>query len=73
MITKNAGKLSKAYFKSYMQLVMSARAFSLDEAKSFAFDELFQSDEMKNGKETYQKFTQAYTELLEEEKTRDES
>ena len=55
-----------------MQLVMSARAFSLEEARSFTFKELFQSDEMKNGEETYQKFTQAYAELLEEGKTRDE-
>ena len=66
MITKNAGKLSKAYFKSYMQLVMSARDFSLEEARSYAFEELFQGDEMKNGEETYQKFTQAYEELSPE-------
>lgn len=71
MITKNAGKLRKPYFKSYLQLVMSSRGFTLEEAKSFAFDELFQSDEMKNGEETYQRFLQAYTELLEEGKTGD--
>lgn len=50
---------------------MSSRGFTLEEAKSFAFDELFQSDEMKNGEETYQRFLQAYTELLEEGKTGD--
>jgi hypothetical protein len=66
MITKNAGKLSKAYFKSYMQLVMSSRDFSLEKARSFAFEELFQGDEMKNGEETFQKFTQAYEELSQE-------
>lgn len=69
MITKNAGKLSKAYFKSYLNLVMSTRNFTVDEAKWFAFEELFQSDEMKNGEETYEKFMQAYAELLDEGKT----
>ena len=66
MITKNAGKLSKAYFKSYLQLVMSTRDFSLKEAKTYAFEELFQGEEWKNGKETYNKFTQAYEELSQE-------
>ncbi|WP_273849906.1 hypothetical protein [Guptibacillus spartinae] len=69
MITKNAGKLSKAYFKSYLNLVMSTRNFTVDEAKWFAFEELFQSDEMKNGEETYERFMQAYAELLDEGKT----
>lgn len=48
---------------------MSTRNFTVDEAKWFAFEELFQSDEMKNGEETYEKFMQAYAELLDEGKT----
>lgn len=63
MITKNAGKLSKAYFKSYLKLVMSTRDVSLEKAKAYTFESLFQGDELKNGKQTYKEFTQAYEEL----------
>ncbi|MDO6654290.1 hypothetical protein [Anaerobacillus sp. 1_MG-2023] len=65
MITKNAGTLSKAYFKSYMELVMSARECSLEEAKGYAFEQLFQNNEQANGPETYEKFKMAYAELLD--------
>lgn len=67
MITKNAGKLTKSYFKSYMQLVMSAREFSLDEARAFAFEELFQGDKKKNGSASYENFEEAYKEMAEEQ------
>ncbi len=67
MITKNAGKLTKSYFKSYMQLAMSAREFSLDEAKAFAFKELFQNDEKKNGSASYENFQKAYKEMADDQ------
>ncbi|WP_377889985.1 hypothetical protein [Alkalihalobacillus sp. R86527] len=63
MITKNAGKLSKSYFISYLNLVMDAREVTLDEAKTFAFKELFDNDQETYGMGTYGEFEKAYHEL----------
>ncbi|WP_347551112.1 hypothetical protein ABFG93_04845 [Pseudalkalibacillus hwajinpoensis] len=71
MVTKNAGKLSKKYFKSYIQLVMNSRGFSLEEAKAFTFKELFQGDEMTNGQASYQQFLEACEEMSEEALNKD--
>ncbi|MCA0987568.1 hypothetical protein [Guptibacillus algicola] len=63
MITKNGGKLSKSYFVSYLNLVMNARACSVDEAHAFAFKELFHNDQETYGMATYKEFKKAYIEL----------
>lgn len=67
MIIKNAGKLSKSYFKSYMNLVMNAREMTLEEAKSFSFEELFHNDKDTYGRSTYLEFEEAYSEMKESE------
>ncbi|MDP4550561.1 hypothetical protein Q9251_06670 [Alkalihalobacillus macyae] len=67
MVTKNGSKLSKTYFKSYMQLVMSSREFSLDEARAYAFKEIFQNEETTNGLASFQQFEQAYEEMVAEQ------
>lgn len=66
MVTKNGSKLSKRYFKSYMKLVMSSREFSLDEARDYAFEEIFQNDETTNGEFSFEQFEQAYKEMKAE-------
>lgn len=67
MVMKNGSKLSKTYFKSYMQLVMSSREFSLDEARAYAFEEIFQNDETTNGPASFEQFEQAYEEMVAEQ------
>ncbi|KMM39082.1 hypothetical protein [Guptibacillus hwajinpoensis] len=67
MVTKNGSKLSKTYFKSYMQLVMSSREFSLDEARAYAFAEIFQNDETTNGPASFEQFELAYEEMVAEQ------
>ncbi|MBN8210589.1 hypothetical protein JI666_17680 [Bacillus sp. NTK071] len=67
MVTKNGSKLSKTYFKSYMQLVISSRGFSLAEARDYAFEEIFQNDKTMNGAYSFEQFEQAYKEMASEE------
>ena len=50
-----------------MQLVMSSREFSLDEARAYTFEEIFQNDEKLNGKESFEQFEQAYKAMLSEQ------
>ncbi len=50
-----------------MQLVMSSREFSLDEARAYAFAEIFQNDETTNGPASFEQFELAYEEMVAEQ------
>lgn len=66
MVTKNGSKLSKTYFISYMKLVMNSREFTLEEARAYAFKEIFHNDETTNGQASFEQFEKAYEEMVAE-------
>ncbi|QXE01924.1 hypothetical protein [Terribacillus sp. DMT04] len=63
MILNKGGKLSTAYFLSYLELVMNARQCSRAEAREIVFTRLFDQDKNKLGPDTYQAFETAYTQF----------
>lgn len=67
MIYKNASKLRKAYFLSYLKLIMNTQSVKLAEAKEITFERLFDSNSEKYGAESYENFLNACSELDESE------
>jgi len=63
MIYKNASKLKKEYFISYIKLAMNAQGLNIAEAKNITFERLFDLNPEKYGTETYQNFLNACKEL----------
>jgi hypothetical protein len=63
VIINKGGKLSPAYFLSYLELVMNARQCSRAEAYEIVFIQLFDQDKNKLGPDSYQAFEKAYTQF----------
>ncbi len=55
--------LGKAYFLSYLQLVMNSRGFDLDQATAYTLQTFFQGDLCAFGQQTYENYLSAVDEL----------
>lgn len=60
MILNKGGKLSSAYFLSYIELVASFRQCSKADVYDIVFDRLFDQDKTKLGSASFQAFETAY-------------
>ncbi|PAE07852.1 hypothetical protein CHI12_09120 [Terribacillus saccharophilus] len=60
MILNKGGKLSTAYFLSYLELVASFRQCSAAEVYDIVFERLFDRDKAKLGPASFQAFETAY-------------
>ncbi|ALC85583.1 MULTISPECIES: hypothetical protein [Bacillaceae] len=65
MTVNNGSNLSKEYFISYLKLVMEARSYSLEQAKTYMFNNFFKSSKEVYGKESYCNFLLAIEKLKE--------
>ncbi|SEP84822.1 hypothetical protein SAMN05216232_1072 [Virgibacillus subterraneus] len=63
MRIKHGGKLSKAYFKSYMKLIMNTRDCSLEESSSITLEGIFGEEKDGTDVEVYQNYLKAFEEL----------
>jgi hypothetical protein len=69
LLLNRGGALSMDYFVAYMALIINTMGCSAEEAKKLAFDRLFRGNEDTLGKESYQRFLQAY-EVIKKRKTK---
>lgn len=60
MILNKGGKLSPAYFLSYLKLASSFRGCSAADAYDIVFERLFDRDKTKLGSASFQAFEEAY-------------
>ncbi|MFB4167674.1 hypothetical protein [Virgibacillus sp. JSM 102003] len=63
MRIKHGGKLSKAYFKSYMKLIMNTRNCSLEESSKITLERIFGEEKDGTDVEVYQNYLKAYEEM----------
>ncbi|MDM5338454.1 hypothetical protein QUF84_14635 [Fictibacillus enclensis] len=63
MIINRGGALGKAYFISYLRLIMNARDCSVVDAQEVAMDIFFHGDKTRFGTATFEQFTAAFHEL----------
>ena len=66
MILNKGGKLSTAYFLSYLELVASSRQCSPAEVYDIVFERLFDQDKAKLGLASFQAFETAYEQFSKE-------
>ncbi|SEJ43814.1 hypothetical protein SAMN04488127_1771 [Bhargavaea ginsengi] len=59
MVVKNAGALSPDYFLSYLRLLLSTRAGSLEEAKKLTEEQFFRGDLNRYGAYTKAAYEEA--------------
>uniref|UniRef100_UPI0035ABB664 hypothetical protein n=1 Tax=Bacillus cereus TaxID=1396 RepID=UPI0035ABB664 len=60
MIINHAGSLKKDYFLAYIRLIMNTHQYSIEKAKEYIFQNMFELQEDSLGKHTYQNFLEAY-------------
>ena len=60
MVINSSGALSKEYFISYLELVMNAKGCTLQQAKDFVFNRIFNNDAKHLGHSSYQAFLLGY-------------
>ncbi|MBP1950488.1 hypothetical protein [Virgibacillus litoralis] len=63
MRIKHGGKLSKAYFKSYMKLIMNTKDCSLEDSSKITLERVFGEEKDGTDVEVYQNYLKAYEEL----------
>ncbi|WNC16317.1 hypothetical protein [Brevibacillus brevis] len=59
----SASVLGKAYFLSYLRLVMKSRGFDLNQAATYTLHTFFQGDLCAFGQQTYEHYQSALEEL----------
>jgi hypothetical protein len=64
MTVNHGGALGTNYFLSYLNLILISRNCSLDRARELAMELFFRNNTDQYGKETYERFMEAYTELV---------
>jgi hypothetical protein len=64
LTVNHASTLKKEYFLSYINLVMISRNCSLKEAKEITMDLFFRNDPIRYGNQTYERFLDAYNQLV---------
>lgn len=64
MTVNHAGALSVEYFESYLNLLMSTRKLSLEEAKNWMEKDFFKGNPSLYGEPTYHRFLQAVEKII---------
>jgi hypothetical protein len=67
MTVNHGGTLGRNYFLSYMNLIVISRNCSLKQARDLAMQLFFKNNIDLYGKETYERFIEAYEELEHKE------
>ena len=62
MVVNNGGNLSQAYFRSYLDLIITAKACSALCAQQYMFEHFFKGNPNYFGPVSYESFVQATTE-----------
>ncbi|QHA35050.1 hypothetical protein D5E69_04000 [Rossellomorea marisflavi] len=65
MTINHGGDLSEDYFIAYISLIMNSRGITLEEAKAFTFQRLFQNDEETLGDRSHKSFMRAYERMAQ--------
>ncbi|UTE72279.1 hypothetical protein M1I95_18745 [Rossellomorea marisflavi] len=65
MTINHADDLSEDYFIAYISLIMNSRCTTLEEAKAFTFQRLFQNDEGTLGNRSHKSFVRAYERMAQ--------
>jgi hypothetical protein len=65
LIVNCGSKLSKRYFKSYIQLHINAFECTIEEAKDRVYHHLFKRNEQMYGSEAFANFITAFEEMRE--------
>jgi hypothetical protein len=63
MTVNHGGSLKKEYFLSYLNLIKTTRNCTLEQAKNLTLELFFHNDINQYGKETYNRFLDAYHDL----------
>jgi hypothetical protein len=63
MTVNHAGVLGTNYFLSYLNLILISRNCTLEEARDLAMELFFHHDPYLYGKDTYEKFQEAFIQL----------
>lgn len=61
MVVNNGGNLSQAYFRAYLNLIMTAKACSALCAQQYMLEHFFKGDHNLFGPVSYETFVQATT------------
>jgi len=61
MVVNNGGNLSKAYFKAYLNLIMTAKACSALCAQQYMLEHFFKGNPHQFGPVSYEAFVQVTT------------
>jgi hypothetical protein len=69
MTVNHASTLRKEYFLSYINLIMISRNCSLEQAKELTMELFFKNKIEQYGKQTFERFLDAYYELATKLKT----
>ncbi|MBT2696659.1 hypothetical protein J7E79_04405 [Bacillus sp. ISL-40] len=67
MTVNHASTLKKEYFLSYINLVMISRNCSLQQAKELTIELFFKNNIEQYGKQTYERFLEAFKHLSKNE------
>jgi hypothetical protein len=67
MTVNHGGSLGKNYFLSYLNLILISRNCSLKQARDLMMQLFFKNNIDLYGKETYERFMEAYRELEQKE------
>jgi hypothetical protein len=67
MTVNHGGSLGKNYFLSYINLILISRNCSLKQARDLVMQLFFKNNIDQYGKETYERFMEAYIELEQKE------
>ncbi|PFO08494.1 hypothetical protein COJ85_03105 [Bacillus sp. AFS076308] len=67
MTVNHASTLKKEYFLSYINLVMISRNCSLQQAKELTIELFFKNNYEQYGKQTYERFIEAFKQLSKTE------
>jgi hypothetical protein len=67
MTVNHGGSLGKNYFLSYINLILISRNCSLKQARDLVMQLFFKNNIDQYGKETYERFMEAYIELEQRE------
>ncbi|CAG9610270.1 hypothetical protein [Pseudoneobacillus rhizosphaerae] len=67
MTVNHGGSLGMNYFLSYINLILVSRNCSLKQARDLTMELFFKNNIDQYGKETYERFMEAYRELEQKE------
>jgi hypothetical protein len=67
MTVNHGGSLGKEYFLSYINLIKISRNCTLEQAKNLTLELFFRNNINQFGKDTYNRFLEAYQDLIHHE------